>query len=271
MSAVRFWTQRASNSIRKVAAGLRPFGESVWPGVQNDLFAGHASLYLFAGRFVRGARVLDVGCGTGYGAAILASHGALEVLGVDIDPLSVAYANRHFAAAGIHFRTGDAQRLLLSEATIDFLYASNVLEHLEAPELLLENAFQALRPGGAALFAVPPITSEAAATVHRGIHYHRSNLSVVAWHTLLAGFPWNVSVHAHAFAGSGPHPDFGSPFPTALHPSAFVVEPSTIEAIYGSPPITAVFLATKAASRPRHAADLPLAPVNPVVKPRSLE
>ena len=123
-----------------------------------------------------------------------------------------------------------------------------MLEHLEAPELLLQSAFQALRPGGTALFAVPPITSDAAAAVHDRIHYHRSNLSVVAWHTLLTGLPWNVSVHAHVFAGTGPHPDFGSPFPSALLPSAFVVEPSTIEAIYDSTPITAVFLVTKAAS-----------------------
>lgn len=95
---------------------------------------------------------------------------------------------------------------------------------------------------------MPPITSEAAAAVHSRIHYHRSNLSVVAWHTLLTDLPWNVSVHAHVFAGSGPHPDFGSPFPSALPPSAFVVEPSTIEAIYRSSPITAVFLAAKAAA-----------------------
>ncbi len=27
---------RALNGIRKVAAGLRPFSESVWPGVRND-------------------------------------------------------------------------------------------------------------------------------------------------------------------------------------------------------------------------------------------
>ena len=62
--------------------------------------------------------------------------------------------------------------------------------------------------------------------------------------------PWNVSVHAHVFAGSGPHPDFGSPFPSSLLPSRLRRrEPSTIEGLYrGSVPITAVFLATKPAA-----------------------
>ena len=100
---------------------------------------------------------------------MLAAHGALHISGVDIDALSVAYAKRHFASPGLSFRTGDAQRLGLADGTIDFLYCSNVLEHLDAPELLLRSAFQALRPGGVALFALPPITSEAAAAVHSGI------------------------------------------------------------------------------------------------------
>ena len=248
MTALRVAARRTVNGLRKVAAGLRPFGESVWPGVRNDLFVGHLSLYLFASQFVRGARVLDVGCGTGYGAQLLTAHGAIHVLGIDIDPLSVSYARRHFAAPVIEFRTGDAQRLRLADSSFEVIYASNVLEHLEEPELLLQRAFQALRPGGVAIFAVPPITSEATAALHHDIHYHRSNLTVVAWHALLTRLPWTVSVFSHLFAASGQHPDFSSPFPSSYGPSAFVVVPSSLEILCTSPSITAVFLAERPAA-----------------------
>ncbi len=52
-------TQRILNGLRKVTAGLRPFGESVWPGVRNDLFVAHESIYRFASPYARGANVLE--------------------------------------------------------------------------------------------------------------------------------------------------------------------------------------------------------------------
>ncbi len=49
-------------------------GERVIPGqVDPDLWAEHISRYAFASRFAPGARVLDLGCGAGYGTAELAS------------------------------------------------------------------------------------------------------------------------------------------------------------------------------------------------------
>jgi len=61
----RYWHKRFLNGMRKVASGLRPFNESVWPGVRNDLFVAHESLYQLAAPYAAGARVLDAGCGTG--------------------------------------------------------------------------------------------------------------------------------------------------------------------------------------------------------------
>ena len=48
-------------------------GERVIPGqVEDDLWAEHVARYAFAARFAAGKRVLDVGCGMGYGTAELA-------------------------------------------------------------------------------------------------------------------------------------------------------------------------------------------------------
>jgi protein-L-isoaspartate O-methyltransferase len=48
-------------------------GERVIPGeVDIDLLNEHMARYTFAARLARGKRVLDAGCGTGYGSAELA-------------------------------------------------------------------------------------------------------------------------------------------------------------------------------------------------------
>ena len=103
--------QRLTNGLRKIAAGLRPFSESVWPGVRNDLFVAHESIYEFFANDVQGERVLDAGCGTGYGARRLLDAGARTVVGVDIDALNIRYAKRHYGAANLRFMRADIQRL----------------------------------------------------------------------------------------------------------------------------------------------------------------
>ena len=241
-------TQRILNGLRKVTAGLRPFGESVWPGVRNDLFVAHESIYRFASPYARGASVLDAGCGTGYGSRILAEAGASDVLGVDIDPLSIAFARRRFATATLGFRKADCQRLTFPPSHFDLVFASNLLEHLERPASFVSTAFETLRPGGKALFAVPPITSIATAALHDGIHYHRSNLTVAEWHTILAAHAWTVTTFTHTFVGPGTHVDFASPFPSAMSPSAFAFTQVSAEHLQNTPTITAVFLAAKAAT-----------------------
>jgi 2-polyprenyl-3-methyl-5-hydroxy-6-metoxy-1,4-benzoquinol methylase len=247
MTALSRRVRRVLNGLRKVGAGLRPFGESVWPGVRNDLFVAHESIYRFALPWARGAEVLDAGCGTGYGSRILADAGAVRVLGLDVDPLSVAFARRCYGSATLAFERADCQELALPPASIDLVFASNVLEHLERPERFLSAAFAALRPGGRALVAVPPITSAETAALHHGIHYHRSNLTVAKWHELLSSPEWTVAAYAHTFAGPGAHPDFASPFASVLSPSDFAFTPVSVEQLRETPAITAVFLATKGA------------------------
>ena len=237
------WAVRAANGVRKVLAGLRPFGESVWPGVRNDLFVAHESLYAFAAPLARGRNVLDAGCGTGYGASLLASSGASAVDAVDVDALSVRYARRRYGGPSLSFSVADLDREGLPEGRYGLVFCSNVLEHLEAPDVFLSRAFGALRPGGVGLFAVPPILSEADLEVHARIHYHRSNLTVSAWHALFSALPWSVDVLAHRCPGA--RPDFGSPRPSRLSAGDFVVAPETLAAIGADPPITVVFRAER--------------------------
>ena len=65
----------------------------------------HYHRYALAARFTAGARVLDLACGEGFGAALLAA-GARDVVGVDIDPQTVEHAAVNYSSDTLHFRIG---------------------------------------------------------------------------------------------------------------------------------------------------------------------
>jgi SAM-dependent methyltransferase len=72
-------------SVEKALAEFT--GERVIPGqVDVDLLNEHMARYTFAARLARGKRVLDAGCGAGYGSAELASQADSVTVGVDVAP-----------------------------------------------------------------------------------------------------------------------------------------------------------------------------------------
>ena len=237
-----YWIRRAGNGVRKVAAGLTPFGESVWPGVRNNLFVAHESIYGYFERYAKGRRVFDAGCGAGYGADRLLRGGARSVLGVDLDPRSVRYARRCYSRPGLTFEVGDCEELALDPSSFDLVVSSNMIEHLARPERFLESLRGALAPAGEAILAMPPLTTVEAFTENAEIHYHRSNLGVDQWITMFEAGGWRWELVAHRFGRAAPRLDFGSPFPSTLSEADFVFEPSSRDDVYARVPYTAVFL-----------------------------
>jgi 2-polyprenyl-3-methyl-5-hydroxy-6-metoxy-1,4-benzoquinol methylase len=116
----------------------------------------HFARYRFAAELLAG-RVLDAGCGTGYGAAMLAAAPRVtEVLGVDGDARAIRHAERYYAGADTRFRRLDLLDPSLSLlGTFDGIACLEVLEHLTEPERLLEALDLALAPGGRLLVSTP--------------------------------------------------------------------------------------------------------------------
>lgn len=234
--------RRVFNLGLKLKSGLTLFGENVSPQVPNDLFVAHLSIYRFAASYVSGKRVLDVGCGAGYGSAHLRDAGAVAVTGIDIDPRNIRYATRHYP--DIAFRAADAQHLPNDLGAFDVAIASNVLEHLEnvAPALdalhtMLEASY------GRLIMAVPPIVDEASLRANEAIPYHRSNYMVAAWTDLLSRKFARVSAFRH-FWRDGVEPDFIDPFPSRLRVDDFRFEETTHEEFRTRPTLTALFVAS---------------------------
>lgn len=94
-------------------------------------------------------RVLDLGCGTGYGTAELFAAGQ-SVVGFD----RVRPAQRA-RAGGAHFVRGDLARLPFAAAAFDRVVSFQVVEHLADPGPYLDEMARVLRPGGVALVTTP--------------------------------------------------------------------------------------------------------------------
>jgi ubiquinone/menaquinone biosynthesis C-methylase UbiE len=93
----------------------------------------------------RGARVADLGCGSGVFTELLRQAGN-ECVGLDISPKLIAIGRRKYP--GIEFIEGDVERLPFSPASFDGVLLSGLVHHLPDPARCAAEVFRVLRPGG---------------------------------------------------------------------------------------------------------------------------
>jgi SAM-dependent methyltransferase len=104
---------------------------------------------------VRGARVLDYGCGHGMAAVVLSRLGA----GVTAFDLSHGYLDEARARARangvtVDFVQAEGERLPLADGSFDRIWGNAVLHHLDV-RIAGRELFRVLRPGGVAVFCEP--------------------------------------------------------------------------------------------------------------------
>jgi len=130
-------------------------GERVIPGqVDADLMNEHLARYAFATRLTRGKRVLDAGCGSGYGSAELAKNAAF-VLGVDASEEAIAYARENYRLPNLHFVRASVEAFPFRDATFDLLVAFEVVEHVERWQEFLRDVRRVLAPSGQFIVSTP--------------------------------------------------------------------------------------------------------------------
>lgn len=135
---------------------LRLTGERTLPGVsdENYWFQRHLVAYRFLLPFVRGRRVVDLGCGEGYGTELLAGA-AREAVGVDLAPEAVFHARRSYERAGLRYDYRDIYDTRLEAGSFDVAVSLQVIEHLHQPDRFMEEARRLLRPGGLCVITTP--------------------------------------------------------------------------------------------------------------------
>ncbi|MFE7408780.1 class I SAM-dependent methyltransferase [Isoptericola sp. NPDC057559] len=118
-------------------------------GAWADLWGGLAtpvwSPLMAAAGVVPGARVLDVGCGTGELLARLTGRGA-QATGVDPAPAMVGLARER--APGAAVLVGEAERLPLGDGTFDVVLAVNALQLADDAGEAVAELVRVLAQGG---------------------------------------------------------------------------------------------------------------------------
>jgi ubiquinone/menaquinone biosynthesis C-methylase UbiE len=94
----------------------------------------------------RGARVLEIGCGTGSDLLQFAKHGALAT-GIDVTRRHVELARRRVGDLAVVLEA-DARHLPLEDGSFDYVYSHGVLHHSDEPQQVVREIFRVLRPGG---------------------------------------------------------------------------------------------------------------------------
>jgi 2-polyprenyl-3-methyl-5-hydroxy-6-metoxy-1,4-benzoquinol methylase len=104
-----------------------------------------------------GEKILDIGCGTGWFAAAVASQYGAQVLAIDASEYAINEARRRYGNVdNLDFQVRDALLIEYEEA-FNKISCLDVLEHFsyEDAQILLKKIHTALREGGSLVLCVP--------------------------------------------------------------------------------------------------------------------
>ncbi|MBK6312890.1 MAG: methyltransferase domain-containing protein [Blastocatellia bacterium] len=132
------------------------------------------------------ARLLDLGCGAGYGTYLIASRfPEVTVLGVDYDPAAIEAARAAYSLPNLRFALGDATQW---EATIgndihDCIVSFDAIEHIEHRELVMQGIVEHLSPAGVLLLSTP--CAWASPVLKPGWEFHKIEYSLATLFDML--------------------------------------------------------------------------------------
>lgn len=126
-------------------------------------------------RWIRGDRVLDVGCGPGYDTSELQQRG-IEAIGLDISSDALRMAARQ----SLTVVRGEPTAYPFGDSTFDSVVLSQVLEHLPDPCGALREVYRILRPNGRLLILLP--NSKSLQRYAFGSHWVNWHLPYHLWH-----------------------------------------------------------------------------------------
>lgn len=130
-------------------------GERTLPDIaeENYWFQRHLVVYQWIATRCGGARVADLACGEGYGSDELAKY-ADSVVGVDANPEAHEHAREKYLRPNLSF-----DRALVEDysgdTNLDVLVFLQTIEHLQDPNIALQNFCRQLVPDGACFISTP--------------------------------------------------------------------------------------------------------------------
>ena len=130
-------------------------GERFLPECSGEIWYEHWPRYALARQLSQHCTVLDVACGEGYGAAMVAET-AYKVVGVDLSVDVIQHAKSNYRHhANLQFVTASCECLPFSDASFDFAISFETIEHIEKQKEFISELTRVLRPDGILILSSP--------------------------------------------------------------------------------------------------------------------
>jgi SAM-dependent methyltransferase len=125
------------------------------PGIwhENYWFRRHEAAYHAAVPFCRGARVVDAGCGEGYGTALLSEEAGARVLALDYDAVTVRHVRSAYPGANV--ARANLVSMPVRAGAAEVVASLQVVEHLWDQQRFVRECARALRPAGTLILSTP--------------------------------------------------------------------------------------------------------------------
>lgn len=111
----------------------------------------HVKRYKFASKYCNGLKVLEVGCGYGFGALLMSGYA--EYVGVDIDHKAIEWGKGHINKA--KFLLLENLEEMYGSAYFDMVIAFEVIEHVSDPKSFLNTLRSNAKPNGKIIISTP--------------------------------------------------------------------------------------------------------------------
>jgi 2-polyprenyl-3-methyl-5-hydroxy-6-metoxy-1,4-benzoquinol methylase len=133
---------------------LKWTGERIIPEDGRYMFERHLKAYKFANNFCQNMKILDAGCGEGYGSCFI-SEKATEVVGIDISEEAVQHARTKYTKDNIKYEVMNVQNLQFKNDSFDVVLSFQVIEHLSDASKFLKEIKRVLKNNGMAIVGTP--------------------------------------------------------------------------------------------------------------------
>jgi len=132
-------------------------GERLVTSCSRPLVYEHLHRYALACALAKGKRVLDIACGEGYGADLLA-RAASQVIGVDLDVGTIAHARTKYRRRNLRFLKGSCTEIPCEDGSVDLVASFETIEHISEHARFLSEIKRVLAPGGILAISSPDKT-----------------------------------------------------------------------------------------------------------------
>lgn len=136
-------------------------GERLIPDAEHEQWnlRVHLDRYLFAKHYLhRTARVLDYGCGVGYGIHSLADLTDGECVGVDKEE-AITFARARYQHTNLSFYVADLTEVTARFGLFDVIVSFDVIEHVDHVDAYLDNIARQLRDNDSVAMISTPWSS----------------------------------------------------------------------------------------------------------------